>query len=170
MAVLEHDELAEPLLPRSEPDTYCGDQTPSPDGSEAEEGVPTNDSSPASDEDDDENEAPERGDNEESANALSLRPNPYKNPNVILSFILCIVCGIADSIWGSVILSAFLLAYVMLQVLGARVDSALLLPNDLCSLAFAADNGDVHKTDWQNLWAMNPKPIRWSDPPRPYRA
>jgi hypothetical protein len=119
MAVLEHEDLAEPLLPRSEPDACCGDQPPSPDGSEAEEGAPTNDSYPATDENVYENEALGRDNNEESANPLSLPPNPYKNPNVILSFILCIVCGIADSIWGSVILSAFLLAYVML-LLAAR--------------------------------------------------
>jgi hypothetical protein len=119
MAVLEHEDLAEPLLPRSEPDACCGDQPPSPDGSEAEEGAPTNDSYPATDENVYENEALGRDNNEENANPLSLPPNPYKNPNVILSFILCIVCGIADSIWGSVILSAFLLAYVML-LLAAR--------------------------------------------------
>lgn len=41
--------------------------------------------------------------------------NPYRNPNVLLSFLLCIVGGVADSIWGSVILSAFLLALAKLM-------------------------------------------------------
>jgi MFS family permease len=36
--------------------------------------------------------------------------DPWKNHNVILSFLLCIVSGIADSIWISVVLSGFLLA------------------------------------------------------------
>lgn len=36
--------------------------------------------------------------------------NPWKNHNVRLSFLLCVVTGIADSIWGSVVLSGFLFA------------------------------------------------------------
>jgi MFS family permease len=36
--------------------------------------------------------------------------NPWKNHNVILSLALCVVSGIADSIWSSVVLSGFLLA------------------------------------------------------------
>ena len=36
--------------------------------------------------------------------------NPWENHNVRLSFLLCIVSGIADSIWGSVVLSGFLFA------------------------------------------------------------
>lgn len=36
--------------------------------------------------------------------------NPWKNHNVVLSLILCIVSGTADSIWSSVVLSGFLLA------------------------------------------------------------
>jgi MFS family permease len=36
--------------------------------------------------------------------------NPWKNHNVILSLVWCVIAGTADSIWGSVILSGFLLA------------------------------------------------------------
>jgi MFS family permease len=36
--------------------------------------------------------------------------DPWRNPNVRTCFLLCIVSGIADSIWGSVILSGFLFA------------------------------------------------------------
>lgn len=36
--------------------------------------------------------------------------NPWKNYNVLLSLVLCVVSGVADSIWGSVVLSGFLLA------------------------------------------------------------
>ena len=36
--------------------------------------------------------------------------NPWKNPNVRLSLALCITQGIADSIWGAVVLSGFLYA------------------------------------------------------------
>jgi MFS family permease len=36
--------------------------------------------------------------------------NPWKNHNVILSFVLCAVSGLADSIWSSVVLSGYLLA------------------------------------------------------------
>jgi hypothetical protein len=103
MAALDENDLAEPLLPRSDADNSCGDQPTSPDASEAEESAPRIDSHIATDEI---NEA------RENASPPALPPNPYRNPNVILSFILCIVSGIADSIWGSVILSAFLLAYV----------------------------------------------------------
>ena len=44
---------------------------------------------------------PSRDDNDNS---------PWKNHNVILSLALCVVSGIADSIWSSVVLSGFLLA------------------------------------------------------------
>jgi hypothetical protein len=107
MAALDENELAEPLLPRSDADNSCGDQPTSPDASEAEESAPRIDSHIATDDIDEASE----GDSE-NASPPALPPNPYRNPNVILSFILCIVSGIADSIWGSVILSAFLLAYV----------------------------------------------------------
>ena len=50
-------------------------------------------------------------------NVPSTRPgrddndnSPWKNHNVILSLALCVVSGIADSIWSSVVLSGFLLA------------------------------------------------------------
>lgn len=36
--------------------------------------------------------------------------NPYKNHNVRLSLLLCAVSGVADSIWGTVVLSGFLFA------------------------------------------------------------
>jgi len=36
--------------------------------------------------------------------------NPWKNHNVILSLVLCVFCGTADSVWSSVVLSGFLLA------------------------------------------------------------
>lgn len=36
--------------------------------------------------------------------------NPWQNRNVLLSLWLCVVSGTADSIWGSVVLSGFLLA------------------------------------------------------------
>jgi MFS family permease len=42
--------------------------------------------------------------------ALPVNDDPWKNHNVILSFVLCVVSGIADSIWSSVVLSGFLLA------------------------------------------------------------
>jgi len=40
----------------------------------------------------------------------AVETNPWKNHNVRLSIMLCIVSGIADSIWGSVVLSGFLFA------------------------------------------------------------
>jgi MFS family permease len=36
--------------------------------------------------------------------------NPWTNHNVILSLVLCVFSGVADSIWSSVVLSGFLLA------------------------------------------------------------
>lgn len=51
-----------------------------------------------------------RTSNEPAPNANAHLINPWKNHNVILSFILCIVSGTADSIWCSVVLSGFLLA------------------------------------------------------------
>jgi MFS family permease len=43
--------------------------------------------------------------NEETASS-----NPYKNHNVRLCLLLCAVSGVADSIWGTVVLSGFLYA------------------------------------------------------------
>jgi MFS family permease len=45
-----------------------------------------------------------------NGNVPPMLINPWKNHNVILSLILCIVSGTADSIWCSVVLSGFLLA------------------------------------------------------------
>ncbi len=49
-------------------------------------------------------------DDRNERSALPVNDDPWKNHNVILSFVLCIVSGIADSIWSSVVLSGFLLA------------------------------------------------------------
>ena len=52
-------------------------------------------------------------DNNNDTNESSTLPvgnDPWKNHNVILSFVLCVVSGVADSIWSSVVLSGFLLA------------------------------------------------------------
>ncbi|GKY99726.1 hypothetical protein MPSEU_000926600 [Mayamaea pseudoterrestris] len=40
----------------------------------------------------------------------STTSNPYKNHNVRLCLLLCAVSGVADSVWGSVVLSGFLYA------------------------------------------------------------
>jgi len=45
-----------------------------------------------------------------SADSNSAIINPWKNHNVILSLVFCVVAGTADSIWSSVVLSGFLLA------------------------------------------------------------
>ena len=51
-------------------------------------------------------------DNRDAAtnNSNNSNSNPWKNRNVLLSLALCIFSGVADSIWGSVVLSGFLLA------------------------------------------------------------
>ncbi|GAX16023.1 hypothetical protein FisN_22Hh119 [Fistulifera solaris] len=54
-------------------------------------------------------ESPESAEDEERSQDDAIL-NPWKNHNVRLSFLLCIVSGIADSIWGSVVLSGFLFA------------------------------------------------------------
>ena len=45
-----------------------------------------------------------------SADNDSAITNPWKNHNVLLSLVFCVVAGTADSIWSSVVLSGFLLA------------------------------------------------------------
>lgn len=42
--------------------------------------------------------------------ATTTTTNPWKNRNVILTLLWCVTAGVADSIWGNTILSAFLLA------------------------------------------------------------
>jgi MFS family permease len=56
------------------------------------------------------NDADNNGINESSHLPVNDGDNPWKNHNVILSLALCVVSGIADSIWSSVVLSGFLLA------------------------------------------------------------
>lgn len=51
--------------------------------------------------------------------------NPWKNHNVLLSLVFCVVCGTADSIWGSVVLSGFLLA--LSQAMGDRAEGNTLV-------------------------------------------
>jgi MFS family permease len=45
-----------------------------------------------------------------STDSNNNRRNPWKNHNVVLSLVWCVIAGTADSIWTSVVLSGFLLA------------------------------------------------------------
>lgn len=67
-----------------------------------------NDDNPGDDDEDDATVVV--AEEEEGPIAVPGTPNPWRNHNVIVSLLLCIVSGTADSIWSSVVLSGFLLA------------------------------------------------------------
>lgn len=109
METMATSSLEEPLLPQERLESSSQQQEESADAPEASlELNPSRSFSTAGDDD-----LPSRADNSENNDPVPR--NPYRNPNVVLSFLLCIVSGVADSIWGSVILSAFLLALAKLM-------------------------------------------------------
>ena len=83
------DDLGQPLIPRqdsgdsSEP-LSNNTEEPTEPSTDADAPLPLHDATP--------------------------QDSPWKNHNVLLSLGLCVVAGVADSIWGSVVLSGFLLA------------------------------------------------------------